>query len=81
MIPYIKIQLGDIPARFNSRKRDFYRCLSFTALLLAQDRRYTGYKELNKVCIDADDLIWLGIIREPQENGSYMVNYLTEVTY
>ncbi len=54
---YVRILIGDVPDRFIDRKRDFYRCLAFSALLVSQNRTYTGYKELDKVGIDPDDLI------------------------
>lgn len=83
MKKYVKMYIGDAPEEFckgdYERRRYYYKCLAFAALLVAQNRTYTGYKELNKVGINADDLIWLGFIQEPQENGSYKVLCSEEV--
>lgn len=78
---YIRILIGDIPEKFIYRKRDFYRCLAFTALLVSQNRKYTGYKELNKVGVDPEDLIWLDIISLPTEKGAFSLNVWNAVTY
>lgn len=81
MKPYVPIDLGEVPAWFYDRERDFYRCLAFAALLVAQEREWTGYKELEYVSIDADDLMILGIIGSINKSGSYKVHIKHKVTY
>lgn len=78
---YVKINLGSIPKSFKGRELDFYKCLAFATIMVAQEREWVGYKELEKAKIDADDLVELDIISLPTEKGTYKLYRNDKVTY
>lgn len=52
MLAYVRIELGDIPDRFVGNERNFYKCIAFGAVMMANFRKYTGYKEIESCGIN-----------------------------
>lgn len=81
MLAYVRIELGDIPDRFAGNERSFYKCIAFAAVMLANYRKYTGYKEIESCGINWEDLKYLGIISNPSSTGAFYLKMESKVTY
>lgn len=81
MLNYVRIELGDIPDRFTGREKDFYRCIAFAAVMLANHRNYTGYKEIESCVLNWEDLNYLGLISNPSAAGAFFLKCENKVTY